>query len=387
MTSDEVTPFRIEVPQGTLADLRARLAGTRWPEAETVDDWSQGVPLSYLRELCHHWAEDYDWRATERRLNLLPQFRTEVDGLGIHLLHVRSPHPDAFPVVLTHGWPGSVVEFLKVIGPLTDPMAHGGDAADAFHLVIPSLPGFGFSDRPARPGWGVERIAGAWARLMARLGYRRYGAQGGDWGTSVSTAIAQQDPEHVAGIHLTPPLAPPDPATFDDLTDRERAALASLEQAAEWESGYSQEHATRPQTIGYALVDSPAALCAWIVEKFWAWTDHDGHLEDVLTRDELLDNLMLYWLPGTGASSARLYWESIRKVNRWISGPVTDTVAVPTGCSIFPKELQRPSRRWAARRFRDIRWWNELDKGGHFAAFEQPELFVNEVRAFFRLVR
>jgi len=387
MTSDEVVPFRIEVPQGTLGDLRARLAGTRWPEAETVDDWSQGVPLSYLRELCRHWAEDYDWRATERRLNLLPQFRTEVDGLGIHLLHLRSPHPDAFPVVLTHGWPGSVVEFLKVIGPLTDPTAHGGDAADAFHLVVPSLPGYGFSDRPAQPGWGVERIAGAWARLMARLGYRRYGAQGGDWGTSVSTSIAQQDPEHVAGIHLNPPLAPPDPATFDDLTEAERATLAALEHAAEWESGYSQEHATRPQTIGYALVDSPVALCAWIVEKFWAWTDHDGQLEDVLTRDELLDNLMLYWLPGTGAASARLYWESIRQVNRWISGPVTDTVAVPTGCSIFPKELQRPSRRWAARRFLDIRWWNELDKGGHFAAFEQPELFVNEVRAFFRLVR
>jgi len=303
------------------------------------------------------------------------------------LLHLRSPHPDAFPVVLTHGWPGSVVEFLKVIGPLTDPTAHGGDAADAFHLVIPSLPGYGFSDRPAQPGWGVERIAGAWARLMARLGYRRYGAQGGDWGTSVSTSIAQQDPEHVAGIHLNPPLAPPDPATFDDLTEAERATLAALEHAAEWESGYSQEHATRPQTIGYALVDSPAALCAWIVEKFWAWTDHDGQLEDVLTRDELLDNLMLYWLPGTGAASARLYWESIRQVNRWISGPVTETVAVPTGCSIFPKELQRPSRRWAARRFLDIRWWNELDKGGHFAAFEQPELFVNEVRAFFRLVR
>ena len=387
MPLDEVTPFRIEVPQDALGDLRERLGRTRWPEAETVDDWSQGVPLSYLRELCRHWAEDYDWRATERRLNLLPQFRTEVDGLGIHFLHVRSPHPDAFPVVLTHGWPGSVVEFLKVVGPLTDPTAHGGDAADAFHLVIPSLPGYGFSDRPTQPGWGVERIAGAWARLMARLGHRRYGAQGGDWGTSVSTSIAQQDPEHVAGIHLTPPLAPPDPATLDDLTDRERAALASLEHAAEWESGYSQEHATRPQTIGYALVDSPAALCAWIVEKFWAWTDHDGQLEDVLTRDELLDNLMLYWLPGTGAASARLYWESIRQVNRWISGPVTDTVAVPTGCSIFPKELQRPSRRWAARRFLDIRWWNELDKGGHFAAFEQPELFVNEVRSFFRLVR
>jgi epoxide hydrolase len=387
MSSDEVAPFRIEVPQDILGDLRARLAGTRWPEAETVADWSQGVPLGYLRELCRHWADGYDWRATEARLNRLPQFRTQIDGLGIHLLHVRSPHPDALPLVMTHGWPGSVVEFLKVIGPLTDPTAHGGDAGDAFHLVIPSLPGYGFSDRPTQPGWGVERIAGAWAELMARLGYRRYGAQGGDWGTSVSTAIAQLDPEHVAGIHLAPPLAPPDPATFDDLTDRERAALASLEQAAEWESGYSQEHATRPQTIGYALVDSPAALCAWIVEKFWAWTDHDGRLESVLTRDELLDNVMLYWLPGTGASSARLYWESIRQVNRWISGPVTDTVAVPTGCSIFPKELQRPSRRWAARRFLDIRWWNEPDRGGHFAAFEQPELFVNEVRAFFRLVR
>jgi pimeloyl-ACP methyl ester carboxylesterase len=222
---------------------------------------------------------------------------------------------------------------------------------------------------------------------MERLGYRRYGAQGGDWGTSVSTIMAQQHPERIVGIHLTPPLAPPDPATFDDLTERERAALAALEHAAEWESGYSQEHATRPQTIGYALVDSPVALCAWIIEKFWAWTDHPGRLEDVLSRDELLDNLMLYWLPGTGASSARLYWESIRQVNQWISGQVTDTVAVPAGCSIFPKELQRPSRRWAARRFLDIRYWNELDRGGHFAAFEQPELFVDEVRAFFRLVR
>jgi epoxide hydrolase len=387
MDSEQMTPFHVDIPQEVLDDLRARLDGTRWPEAETVADWSQGVPLAYLRGLCRYWAEGYDWRATERRLNLLPQFRTEIDGLGIHLLHVRSPHPDAFPVVFTHGWPGSILEFLKVIGPLSDPTAHGGEAADAFHLVIPSLPGYGFSDRPAQPGWGVERIAGGWARLMARLGYQRYGAQGGDWGTSVSTSIAQQDPEHVAGIHLNPPLAPPDPATFDDLTDRERAALASLDHAAEWESGYSQEHATRPQTIGYALVDSPAALCAWIVEKFWSWTDHDGHLENLLTRDELLDNVMLYWLPGTGASSVRLYWESIRQVNRWISGPTTDTVAVPTGCSIYPKELQRPSRRWAEQRFIDIRYWNELDRGGHFAALEQPDLFVEEVRSFFRLVR
>jgi pimeloyl-ACP methyl ester carboxylesterase len=387
MMSDEVTPFHIEIPQDALHDLRERLTSTRWPETETVTDWSQGVPLSYLRDLCRYWADGYDWRATEQRLNSLPQFRTEIDGLGIHFLHVRSPHPEALPIVITHGWPGSIVEFLKVIGPLTHPVAHGGEAVDAFHLVCPSLPGYGFSDRPTQPGWGVQRIANAWIRLMARLGYERYGAQGGDWGTSISTSIGQQDPEHVAGIHLNPPLAPPDPATFDDLTEQERAALASLDHAAEWESGYSQQHATRPQTIGYALVDSPAALCAWIVEKFWAWTDHDGQLEDVLTRNELLDNVMLYWLPGTGASSARLYWESIRQVNRWISGSAEDTVAVPTGCSIFPKELQRPSRRWAAKRFLDIRYWNEPDKGGHFAAFEQPELFVSEVRSFFRLVR
>jgi pimeloyl-ACP methyl ester carboxylesterase len=384
---DEVRPFRVEIAEAALDDLRQRLARTRWPEAETVADWSQGVPRGYLRELCRYWADGYDWRATEARLNALPQFRTEIDGLGIHFLHVRSPDPDALPLLLTHGWPGSIVEFLKVIGPLTDPTAHGGVAADAFHVVCPSLPGYGFSDRPARTGWGIERIADAWGVLAARLGYRRYGAQGGDWGTSIATSLAQRHPEHLAGIHLTPPLAPPDPATFGDLTERERAAIGALERAREWESGYSQEQATRPQTIGYALVDSPAALCAWIVEKFWAWTDCDGHPENVLTRDELLDNVMLYWLPGTGASAARLYWESIRRVNQWISGSIDDTVAVPTGCSVFPKELQRPSRRWAERRFRDIRYWNEPARGGHFAAFEQPELFVDEVRSFFRLVR
>ena len=385
--SSEVTPFRIEVAEADLRDLRERLQRTRWPESETVDDWSQGVPLAYLKDLCAYWAEDYDWRATESRLNALPQFRTWIDGLGIHFLHLRSPHPDALPLVITHGWPGSIVEFLKVIGPLSNPTAHRGDAVDAFHVVCPSLPGYGFSDKPAGRGWGIERIAAAWSVLMRRLGYERFGAQGSDWGTSVSTSIAQQDPEHVLGIHLTPPLAPPDPAIFDDLTERERAALAALDHSAEWDSGYSKEQATRPQTIGYALVDSPAALCAWIVEKLWTWTDNDGQLDSVLTRDELLDNVMLYWLPRTGASSARLYWESIRQVNEWITGPLTDQVTVPTGCSIFPKELQRPSRRWADKRFTDIRYWNEPAKGGHFAAFEQPELFVDEVRAFFRLVR
>ncbi len=289
--------------------------------------------------------------------------------------------------MITHGWPGSIIEFLDAIGPLTDPPAHGGDASDAFHVVCPSLPGYGFSEKPSQPGWGIERIAAAWTALMSQLGYERYGAQGSDWGTSISATIAKLDPTHVAGIHLTPPLAPPDPETLADPTEQERAALASLEHSAEWDSGYSREHATRPQTIGYALVDSPVALCAWIVEKFWAWTDCNGHPENALTRDQLLDNLMLYWLPRTGASSARLYWESIAQVNRWISGAVDDTVDVPTGCSIFPKELQRPSRRWAERRFVDIRHWNELARGGHFAAFEQPELFVDEVRAFFRLVR
>jgi pimeloyl-ACP methyl ester carboxylesterase len=372
-----VEGFRIEVPDAELDDLRDRLRGTRWPERETVDDWSQGVPLEYLKELCHHWASEYDWRATEARLNALPQFRTEIDGLGIYFIHVRSGRPDAIPLVMTHGWPGSIVEFLRVIGPL----------ADDFHLVLPSLPGYGFSDKPEAPGWRVERIADAWAALMARLGYDRYGAQGSDWGTSISAVLGQRDREHVLGIHLMPPLAPPDPDTFDDLTQAERAALDDLERASEWESGYSQEHATRPQTIGYSLTDSPAGLAAWIVEKFQAWTDCDGHPENAITRDELLDNLMLYWLPRTGASSARLYWESIRQVNESIGGAVTDSVDVPTGCSIFPKEIQRPSRRWAAKRFVDIRHWNELDRGGHFAAFEQPDLFVDEVRAFFRQLR
>src|SRR5947207_899936 len=309
--SDAVTPFRLETGDDQLDDLHRRLARARWPEPPPVPDWSQGVPVDWLRDLCAYWKDGYDWRRCEAQLNALPQFRTELDGLGVHFIHVQSPSPDALPLVMTHGWPGSVVEFIDVIGPLADPAAHGGDAADAFHVVCPSLPGYGFSDKPTAPGWGVERVASAWTVLMARLGYERYGAQGSDWGTSISASLGQHDAAHVAGIHLTPPLAPPDPATFDDLTERERAALASLEHAAESDSGYSQEQATRPQTIGYALVDSPAALCAWIIEKFHAWTDCEDDLESVLTRDELLDNLMLYWLPRTGASSARLYWESI----------------------------------------------------------------------------
>jgi pimeloyl-ACP methyl ester carboxylesterase len=375
-----VTPFTLAVPDDDLSDLRARLRRTRWPERETVGDWSQGVPLAYLRGLCAHWADGYDWRATEARLNAVPQFRTTLDGLGIHFLHVRSPHPGALPLVLTHGWPGSVVEFLRVLGPLADPPAHGGDAADAFHVVCPSLPGYGFSDRPSATGWGVERIAAAWSELMARLGYDRYGAAGSDWGTTISASIGLHDAEHVAGIHLGPPLAPPDPATLDALTAAERTALADLDAARAAGSGYTEQQATAPQTIGYALVDSPAALCAWIVERFWAWCDFETRLDEVLGADDLLDNVMLYWLPATGASAARLYWESIRDVEAVFAGARADVVSVPVGCSIFPRENPRASRRWAERRFPDIRHWGEPPRGGHFAAFEQPALFVDELR-------
>jgi len=375
-TAEEIAPFRVEVAEAELSDLRERLRRTRWPEAELVSDWSQGVPLEYLRELCAHWSEGYDWRATEARLNALPQFRTEIFGLPIHFIHLRSQRGSALPLIITHGWPGSVIEFLKVLGPLSA-------GPEAFDVVCPSLPGYGFSGKPGRTGWGIERIARAWAELMKRLGYQRYGAVGSDWGTSISACIGQQDRSRVVGVHLIPPLAGPDPAMIGDLTATEQAALEALRHSTEWESGYSIEHSTKPQTIGYALVDSPVALCAWIVEKFTSWTDP----ESVITRDELLDNVMMYWLPRTGASAARLYWESLHQVNEQISGSNRTVVDVPVGCSVFPYELQRPSRRWAENRFSDIRYWNEPPKGGHFAAFEQPGLFVDEVRAFFRLVR
>ncbi|UGS35116.1 epoxide hydrolase family protein [Capillimicrobium parvum] len=376
-----LTPFRVDIPDAQLDDLRERLARTRWPEPETVDDWSQGIPLGYVQELCAYWRDAYDWRRAEARLNAVPQFRTEIDGLGVHLLHARSPHAGALPLLMTHGWPGSVVEFLDVIGPLVDPPAHGGDAADAFHVVAPSLPGYGFSDKPTRTGWGEEHIAAAWAQLMARLGYDRYGAQGGDWGAIVTMALAQVDAGHLAGIHLNMPRADPSALrALGELTDREQAALDALAHYRRVEAGYSIQQATRPQTLGYGLVDSPAAQCAWIVEKFFTWTDCDGHPENAVARDVLLDNVMLYWLPAAGASSARLYWESFR--NREF--PPID---VPTGCSIFPKEIFRLSERWARTRFRDLRHFRELDRGGHFAALEQPAVFVDEVRAFFRTVR
>lgn len=380
--TDEIRPFRIDIPQAQLDDLRRRLRETRWPEREAVEDWTQGTPLSYVQEVCAYWAEKYDWRATEARLNAFPQFTTEIDGLDIHFIHARSPHEGAAPLIITHGWPGSIVEFHKVIGPLTDPVKYGGNAADAFHVVAPSLPGYGFSGKPAKNGWGVEKIGNAWAALMARLGYSRYFAQGGDWGSAVTSAIGAQDPEHCGGIHLNMMTARPDPETMNDLTDLEKGAIAALQYYQDWDSGYSKEQSTRPQTVGYGLVDSPAGLAAWILEKFWAWTDCDGHPENALTRDEMLDDIMLYWLPGTGASSARLYWESFGR-----AGGAQAPITVPVGCSIFPKEIFRASRRWADKRFPNIVHWNELPKGGHFAAFEQPEVFVNELRTCFRGLR
>jgi pimeloyl-ACP methyl ester carboxylesterase len=375
--SESVDPFKLAVADETLADLRSRLTHTRWPDRETVGDWSQGVPLERIRALCDHWVRDYDWRRCEARLNALGQYQTCIDGLGIHFLHIRSPNPDATPLILTHGWPGSVVEFLDVIGPLTDPAAHGGDAADAFHLVIPSLPGFGFSDKPTATGWGVERIAAAWITLMKRLGYQRYFAQGGDWGAAVSTAIGMIAPPECAGVHLNMPLVYPGREDYAQLTEAEQASLASMKFYRDSDSGYARQQQTRPQTLGYGLTDSPAGQAAWIYEKFYAWTDNRGEPESALSRDAMLDNIMLYWLPGTAASSARLYWESLAFFK-------TQKLSLPVGVTIYPKEFSRPSRRWAQQHFAHIVHWSEVDKGGHFAAFEQPELFVTELRSCFR---
>ena len=376
----DIHSFEISASEEELDDLRRRLKATRWPNEEPVDDWSQGIPLSYVQEVCAYWADGYDWRERESLLNRFPQFTTEIDGIDIHFVHARSPEKTALPLVITHGWPGSIVEFQKVIGPLSDPAAHGGDPADAFDVVCPSLPGYGFSSKPTVAGWNVQRIADAWSQLMQRLGYPRYFAQGGDWGSMVTTAIGQRDPEHCAAIHLNMPIAPPDPETMNDLSATEQGALASMKHYQDWDSGYSKQQSTRPQTLGYGLTDSPSGQAAWILEKFWAWMDCDGHPENVVSRDELLDNVMLYWLPGTAASSARLYWESF-------GNPPMDPVQVPVGASIFPKEIMRTSKRWAEKHFGGLLYWNELDKGGHFAAFEQPETFVTEVRNCFRSLR
>lgn len=375
-------PFRIAVPDAALHDLRSRLRATRWPEAETVPGWNQGVPQAWLQALCRHWLEGYDWRGREAELNRWPQFITTIDGLDIHFLQARSPHANALPLLITHGWPGSVAEFLKVIGPLTDPTAHGGEAADAFHVVCPSLPGFAFSGKPQASGWGVERIAAAWAELMQRLGYGRYGAQGGDWGSAVTSALGAQDAAHCAGIHLTLAMGSRPMKSEGEPPPEEARALRGIAHYQAWDNGYSQQQATRPQTLAYGLADSPVGQAAWILEKFWAWTDCDGDPLNLFTPDELLDHVMLYWLTNSAASSARLYWESFGPGKQ--QGAV---VNVPTGVAVFPKEIVTPVRRWMAPRYPNIVHWREMPRGGHFAAFEQPELFVQDVRAFFRSLR
>jgi pimeloyl-ACP methyl ester carboxylesterase len=380
MTDETIQPFTLDIPQAALEDLATRLALTRWPERETVADWSQGVPLEKMRALVDYWRDGYDWRKCERAINRWPNFRTTIDGLGIHFLHVLSPHADAMPIVLSHGWPGSVLEFLEVIGPLTDPTQHGGRAEDAFHVVIPSLPGYGLSDKPEATGWSVERIAQAWGTLMQRLGYERYVAQGGDWGSAITRAMAVQRLPGLAGIHLNMVVCfPPRDETFAD--DEAREARDVAEAHKQTGLGYSSQQSTRPQTLGYALADSPVGQAAWIYEKFQAWTDNQGEPEQALGRDAMLDAIMLYWLTNSAASSARLYWESFRSA--FGNAPI----ALPVACSIFPAEMRRPPRRWAEKVFSDIVYWNRPAKGGHFAALEQPALFVAELRAGFRSLR
>ncbi len=368
-----VQKVHLSVPDEALDDLRRRLGNARWPEAETAAEWSQGVPLARMRALIEHWAGPYDWRRCEAMLNRFGLYATEIDGLLIHFLHIRSQRSGALPLLLTHGWPGSIIEFHRVIEPLTS----GAPGQLAFDLVIPCLPGFGFSQKPQSCGWTVERIARAWIALMARLGYERYVAQGGDWGATVSIAMAQLAPPQLAGIHLNMPLVIPPASERGEPDAEERAALRALELYNRNESGYARLQATRPQTIGYGLVDSPIAQAAWIYEKFYFWSDCDGDPDALFTTDALLDNIMLYWLPGTGASSARLYWESFRKAF------APTRLDLPVGCSVFPKEIVPAARRWTERFYRNLMYWNTLDRGGHFAAFEQPDVFVQEVRNCF----
>jgi epoxide hydrolase len=373
-------PFRVAFPQEALDDLKHRLAAARWPEKETVGDWSQGVPIVKLRALVDYWKDGYDLSRLERRLNALPQYRTEIDGLGIHFLHVRSKHANALPMILTHGWPGSVVEFLEVIRPLTDPEAHGGKAQDAFHVVIPSLPGYGFSDKPREKGWGLPRIAKAWGVLMQRLGYKRWVAQGGDWGAGVATWLAKQHADGLAAIHLNLPILFPPPVEGEP-NAAERAAIGQLITFDTKNSAYAKVQTTRPQTIGYGLLDSPVGQAAWIYEKFGEWTQSNFEPEQVLSRDAMLDNITLYWLTGTAASSARLYAES------FVTDATRQILDIPVGVSLFPGEPFQPPKLWAERTYSKLFYWNVAPKGGHFAAFEQPELFTAELRACFAKLR
>lgn len=396
-TGDEIRPFRANATDDDLMDLRRRLRMTRWPDKETVDDQSQGIQLSKLRPLVEHWSTDYDWLKAEAKLNGLPQFMTEIDGLDIHFIHVRSKHPNALPVIITHGWPGSVFENLKVIGPLTDPTAQGGRVEDAFDVVIPSMPGYGFSGKPTTTGWGPDRIARVWAELMKRLGYERYVAQGGDWGSPVSSAMARLAPAGLLGIHINlPAVVPPEIAAVlavggpapEGLTDNERATFEALSTGAKignW--SYATMMGTRPQTVGYGLTDSPAGLAAWTLGhpgfSHWSYSNSDPEK----TLDEVLDDVTLYWLTNSAVSSARLYWETGGGSLAFSAPQKTSEIALPVAITVFPGESYQAPETWARRAYRNLSYFHEVDKGGHFAAWEQPELFSAELRAAFRPLR
>jgi pimeloyl-ACP methyl ester carboxylesterase len=391
-----VEPFVVDVEQGAIDDLLRRIDATRWPTKELVADRSQGVQLAATRALARFWTTEYDWRKCEARLNALPQFKTEIDGLNIHFIHVKSPHANALPLVMTHGWPGSIIELLEIIGPLTDPTAHGGTEEDAFHLVLPSIPGYGFSDEPTEVGWGPIRIGRAWHELMRRLGYTRYVAQGGDVGSQVTDAMGRLSLDGLLGIHtnlLTPALGDAVALSASPPTEEERAALDQLDAFHATGTGYFVEQATRPETIGYALLDSPIALAAWIM-------DHDtdsyekiarafvaGEPSGGLTREHIVDNITLYWLTGTGASAARSYWEEAQENVRAV-GQAVPPVSIPVGFTTFPGEIWRTPRSWVERAYPNVDiYFNEVDKGGHFAAWEEPELFSEEMRAAFKSLR
>ncbi len=395
-TQFTISPFRVDMPEEALADLRRRIAATRWPDKETVADQSQGVQLATMKELVRYWSADYDWRMCEAKLNALPQFMTEIDGLDMHFIHVRSPHEDALPLIVTHGWPGSVIEQLKIIDPLTNPTAHGASASDAFHLVIPSLPGYGFSDKPTTPGWDPDRIARAWVVLMKRLGYTQFVAQGGDWGAFISEVLRRQAPQGLLCIHINllftvPPeitraLAVGDPAPAG-LSEKEQAAYEQRRVLLAKGRGYFIMQATRPQTIGYSLAGDPVGLAAWMIDhdaRSYEQIAHlfvDGHPFGDITRDDILDNITLYWLTNTGTSSARLYWETK------VPGLKASDTSVPAAFTVFPDETWQAPRSWVERAYHNLIYFNEVDRGGHFAAWEQPELFASELRAAFRSLR
>jgi microsomal epoxide hydrolase len=384
--SDAIEKFEIRVSDEELADLRERLQRTRWPDQIPGSNWDYGTDLGYLQELCEYWRDKFDWRPQEALLNQQQHFRTEIEGQPIHFVHARSKVEGALPLLMTHGWPGSVFLFYKILGPLTDPEAYGGSAADAFHVVCPSMPGYGWSGPTLEPGWDVRRVAQVQAKLMALLGYERYGAQGGDWGAIVTNHLGLLDAKHLAGIHLNMVVAGPPPGAenpMEGVTPEEMAGLADMAEFQKNETGYQRIQGTKPQTLGTGLNDSPAGLAGWIVEKFRSWSDCDGDVEKRFSKDELLTNIMIYWTTQTINSSMRLYCESMRS---GLFGLAGEKVQVPTGCAIFPKEIIRPPRRWAEAAF-DVRRWSVFESGGHFPALEEPEALVEDVRAFFRELR